>query len=72
MKVSTYVRLLVTMHDGRVFATPPLAWEVAETYHTQLLQHGRTVQDRDGCIMHIPPEHFMSVEYLACDDKQAA
>ena len=81
MKTSSpYVRLLVTMCNGRAFATPPVPREVAEQYHADLLQNGRTVHDRDGCVLHTSPEHFVSFDYLACDkpvseakdDKRAA
>ena len=66
-KKSTYVRLLVTMRNGRQFALPPLSAATARKYHRTLLREGMTEYDRDGSVIHTAPEHFVTFEYIPCE-----
>lgn len=67
VKKPTYVRLLVTMRNGRSFALPPLPSDQAKKYRADLLRYGRKEYDRDGSVIYTPPEVFVAFEYIPCD-----
>ena len=66
-KKPTYVRLLVTMQNGRQFALPPLLATKARKYHRTLMREGMTEYDRDGSVIHTAPEYFVAFEYIPCE-----
>ena len=66
-KKPTYVRLLVTMQNGRQFALPPLSAAKARKHHRTLMREGMTEYDRDGSAIHTAPEYFVAFEYIPCE-----
>lgn len=63
----TYVRLVVTLHNGRQFALPPVTLGEAQKYHADLLRDGLRQYDRDGRLIYTLPSAFIAFDYIPCD-----
>jgi len=62
-----YIRLLVTLRNGRQFALPPVSLREAQQYHADLLREGMRQYDRDGRLVHTPPAAFVAFDYIPCE-----